>query len=56
VTGDAIARAVQNYASAERDQMTRIDNFENDVEAGKACAAWAKSLRDALDRSRTITH
>ena len=54
VTGDAIARAVQNYASAERDQMTRIDNFENDVEAGKACAAWAKSLREALDRSRTI--
>lgn len=54
VTGDAIARAVQNYASAARPQMTRIDNFENDLEAGKACAAWAKSLRDALDRSRTI--
>jgi len=54
VTGDAIARAVENYASAERDQMTRVDNFEDDVEAGKACAAWAKSLREALDRSRTI--
>lgn len=54
VTGDAIARAVQHYASAERAQMTRIDDFENDVEAGKACAAWARSLREALDRSRTI--
>jgi len=52
VTGDAIARAVQNYAAAEGVRMTRIDNFENDVEAGKACAIWAKSLRDALDRSR----
>ena len=54
VTGDAIARAVQNYAAAEGVRMTRIDNFENDVEAGKACAIWAKSLRDALDRSRGI--
>lgn len=54
VTGDAIARAVQNYAAAERSHMTRIDNYENDVEAGKACAAWARSLREALDRSRTI--
>ena len=52
VTGDAIARAVQNYTAAEGVRMTRIDNFENDVEAGKACAIWAKSLRDALDRSR----
>ena len=52
VTGDAIARAVQHYAAAEAVRMTRIDNFENDVEAGKACAIWAKSLRDALDRSR----
>ena len=52
VTGDAIARAVQGYAAAETVHMTRIDNFENDVEAGKACAIWAKSLRDALDRSR----
>ena len=54
VTGDAIARAVQSYAAAETVHMTRIDNFENDVEAGKACAIWAKSLRDALDRSRGI--
>jgi hypothetical protein len=54
VTGDAIARAVQGYAAAETVHMTRIDNFENDVEAGKACAIWAKSLRDALDRSRGI--
>ena len=54
VTGDAIARAVQHYSAAERPWMTRIDNYENDVEAGKACAAWAKSLREALDRSRTI--
>ena len=54
VTGDAIARAVQGYAAAETVHMTRIDNFENDVEAGKACAIWAKSLRDALDRSRAI--
>ena len=56
VTGDAIARAVQHYAAAEAVRMTRIDNFENDVEAGKACAIWAKSLRDALDRSRAIAH
>ncbi len=54
VTGDALARAVQHYAAAERVHMTRIDDYENDVEAGKACAAWARSLREALDRSRTI--
>ena len=54
VTGDAIARAVQSYAASGNDQMTRINDFENDREAGKACAAWAKSLRDALDRSRSI--
>jgi hypothetical protein len=52
---------VQSYASSERDQMTRIDNFENDVEAGKACApgpgrcASAGSLPDhqALGRCGT---
>jgi len=54
VTGDTIARVVDNYHGMETGQQMMITAAVNEVEARNACTQWAKRLRMALDKSKGI--
>ena len=54
VTGDAIARVVDNYHGMETGRAMMINSAVNQVEARDACNQWAKRLRMALDKSKGI--
>jgi len=54
VTGDAIARVVDNYHGMESGRAMMINSAVNQVEARDACTQWAKRLRTALDKSKGI--
>jgi hypothetical protein len=54
VTGDTIARVVDNYHGMETGQQMMITAAVNQVEAQNACTQWAKRLRMALDKSKGI--
>ena len=52
VTGDPIARVVDNYHGMETGHQMMITAAVNQVEALNACTQWAKRLRIALDKSK----
>ena len=52
VTGDPIARVVDNYHGMETGHQMMITAAVNQVEAQNACMQWAKRLRIALDKSK----
>ena len=54
VTGDTIARVVDNYRGMETGQQMMITAAVNQVEAQNACNQWAKRLRMALDKAKGI--
>ena len=54
VTGDAIARVVDNRQGMETGRQMVITRAVNEVEAKNACAEWARRLRAALDKSKGI--
>jgi hypothetical protein len=54
VTGDTIARVIDNYYAMDTGRAMRISSVDNEVEAQNACNEWAKRLRTALDKSKGI--
>ena len=54
VTGDPIARVVDNYYAMNTGRPMLISSVDNEVEAQNACNEWAKRLRAALDKSKGI--
>lgn len=54
VTGDTIARVIDNYQAMSTGQQMLISSVDNEVEAQNACNEWAKRLRMALDKSKGI--
>ena len=53
-SGDAIARAFDNFKATEYTNPERITRVDNEAEARSAATQWAKRLRMALDKSKGI--
>src|SRR6185369_795601 len=53
-TGDAIARAFDNFRATEYTNPERITRADNETEVRSAASQWAKALRNGLDRAKTI--
>jgi len=55
VSGDAIARAFDNFRATEYTNPERITRADNETEVRSAASQWAKALRNGLDRARPST-
>jgi hypothetical protein len=53
-SGDAIARAFDNFKATEYTNPERITRADNEAEARSAASQWAKRLRMALDKAKGI--
>jgi len=53
-SGDAIARAFDNFKATEYTNPERITRVDNEAEARSAASQWAKRLRMALDKAKGI--
>lgn len=53
-SGDAIARAFDNFRATEYTNPERITRADNETEVRSAASQWAKALRNGLDRAKTI--
>jgi len=53
-SGDAIARAFDNFRATEYSNPERITRAENETEVRSAAKQWAKALRNGLDRAKAI--
>ena len=53
-SGDAIARAFDNFKATEYTNPERITRVDNEAEVRSAATQWAKHLRAGLDRAKTI--
>ena len=54
VSGDAIARAFDNFRATEYSNPERITRADNETEVRSAATQWAKALRNGLDRAKAI--
>ena len=54
VSGDAIARAFDNFRATEYSNPERITRADNETEVRSAASQWAKALRNGLDRAKAI--
>jgi len=54
VSGDAIARAFDNFRATEYTNPERITRADNETEVRSAASQWAKALRNGLDRAKAI--
>ena len=53
-SGDAIARAFDNFRATEYTNPERITRADNETEVRSAAKQWAKALRNGLDRAKAI--
>ena len=53
-SGDAIARAFDNFRATEYSNPERITRADNETEVRSAATQWAKALRNGLDRAKAI--
>jgi len=53
-SGDAIARAFDNFRATEYTNPERITRADNETEVRSAASQWAKALRNGLDRAKAI--
>ena len=54
-TGDIVSRVYDHANARESTRPERITNVDNEVEARRAAAAWAKALRQQLDLAKAST-
>jgi len=53
-SGQVVARVVDRTESRSTGRMMVADRFTNSAEASDAAAAWARVLRNSLDKARGI--